>query len=273
VSESHRSNEPGAEKRRSTRLAKSVPIKITGTDALGQTFQESTATVMIDCYGCKYQSKHYAPKDSTVRVEIRRLDATRSSKVVQARVVWVQRPKTYREVYHVALAFEVPGNVWGIPWPPSDWFACAGEEVAVAEPPVEESVAAVIASSPLTETGRGLSAQLAVADEVVLDCTVEMMTALEKSKPRPRAASESTQESQLAEIRKAAGLAAAEAVAEQIAAMREWIEENTVRVSAALEETRRELQALREVLNAQSAKQGRGQSTKRRSKVPMSGPE
>ena len=273
MSESHRSNEPGAEKRRSTRLAKSVPIKITGTDALGQTFHESTATVMIDCYGCKYQSTHYAPKDSTVRVEIRRLDATRSSKVVQARVVWVQRPKTYREVYHVALAFEVPGNVWGIPWPPSDWFPCPGEQVAVAEPPVEESVAASIASSPLIETGRGLSAQLAVADEVVLDCTVEMMTALEKSKPRPRVASESTHESQLAEMRETAGLAAAEAVAEQIAAMRELIEENTVRVSAALEETRRELQALREVLNAQPAKRARGQSTKRRSKVPISGAE
>jgi hypothetical protein len=134
-------------------------------------------------------------------------------------------------------------------------------------------VAASIASSPLTETGRGLSAQLAVADEVVLDCTVEMMTALEKSKPRPRVASESTHESQLAEMRETAGLAAAEAVAEQIAAMRELIEENTVRVSAALEETRRELQALREVLNAQPAKRARGQSTKRRSKVPISGAE
>jgi selenocysteine lyase/cysteine desulfurase len=118
-----------------------------------------------------------------------------------------------------------------------------------------------------------LSTQLAVADEVVLDCTVEMMTALEKSKPRPRVASESTHESQLAEMRETAGLAAAEAVAEQIAAMRELIEENTVRVSAALEETRRELQALREVLNAQLAKRARGQSIKRRSKVPISGAE
>ena len=105
MSDSPRSNEPGAEKRRSTRLAKSVPIKINGTDALGQPFQESTLTVMIDCYGCKYQSTHYAPKDSTVSVEIRRLEPPRPSQVVKARVVWVQRPKTYREVYHVALAF------------------------------------------------------------------------------------------------------------------------------------------------------------------------
>jgi hypothetical protein len=276
VTESHRSHEPGAEKRRSTRLAKSVPIKITGTDALGQAFQESTVTVMIDCYGCKYQSTHYAPKGSAVSIEIRRLDATRSSKVVQAKVVWVQRPKTYREVYHVALALEVPGNVWGIPWPPSDWFACPGEEVAVAEPPVEQSVAAAVASLPLTETGRGLSAQLAVADEVVLDCTLEMMTALEKSKPRPRAASEGVHEMQLAALQQTARLAAAEAVSGQIAAMqdqmavamKELIEQSTARIGATLEETRNELQALREAVNAQLRGRGRGQSSKRRSKAP-----
>ena len=280
MSASHPSNEPGAEKRRSTRLAKSVPIKITGTDALGQTFHESTVTVMIDCYGCKYQSTHYAPKDSTVRVEIRRLDAARSSKVVQAKVVWVQRPKTYREVYHVALAFEVPGNVWGIPWPPRDWFPCPGEEpIVVAETPAGEPIHAAIAPSPLADSSRGLSAQLAVVDEVVLDCTVEMMTALEKSKPRARGAGEGAHEPQLAAMQKTARWAATEAVAEQIVAMqerinqavRELIEEHTARVSAALEETRRELQALREAVNAQSAMRAKGPSTKRRSKVPMSG--
>ena len=279
MSGSHPSNEPGAEKRRSTRLAKSVPIKITGTDALGQTFQESTVTVMIDCYGCKYQSRHYAPKDSAVRVEIRRLDATRSSKVVQARVVWVQRPKTYREVYHVALAFEVPGNVWGIPWPPSDWFPCPGEQIAMAETPAEEPMAAAIASSPSADTALGLSAQLAVVDQVVVDCTVEMMTALEKSKPRVRAPGEAAHEPQLAAMQKTARLAATEAVAEQIAAMQErinatmteLIEEHTARVSAALEETRRELQALREALNAQPGRRGKGQMSKRQPKLPMSG--
>lgn len=276
VSESHRSTEPSAEKRRSTRLAKSVPIKITGTDALGQTFQESTVTVMIDCYGCKYQSRHYAPKGSPVSVEIRRLDAMRSSKVVQAKVVWVQRPKTYREVYHVALALEVPGNVWGIPWPPSDWFPCPGEQIAVAEPPVEEPMAAAIAASlPLADIGRGLSAQLAVAGEVVLDCTVEMMTALEKSKLRPRAASEAAQETPMAVLQQTARLAATSAVSEQIAAMqdqiavtmKELIEQNTARMNATLEETRKELQALREAVNAQ-LQQGKGQSSKRRSKMP-----
>lgn len=276
LSDSLRSKEPGAEKRRSTRLAKSVPIKITGTDALGQPFHESTLTVMIDCYGCKYQSTHYAPKGSIVSVEIRRLEPPSPPRVVKASVVWVQRPRTYREVYHVALAFEVPGNVWGIPWPPTDWFPYPGEEEsALAEKvPAAEPVIAAGAAPPAADGSRGLAAQLAVADEVVLDCTVEMMTALEKSKNRARALSESTREEQLAEIQEAARFAAAEAVAEQSAAMRHEldaamryiVEQNAERVSALLEATRRELESLREALNTQPSRKTKGSTGKRRSK-------
>ncbi len=278
MSDSPRSKEPGAEKRRSTRLAKSVPIKINGTDALGQPFHESTLTVMIDCYGCKYQSTHYAPKGSTVSLEVRRLEPPRPSRVVKARVVWVQRPKTYREVYHVALAFEIPGNVWGIPWPPTDWFPYPGEdETTVPEKALaSEPVVAVAGAPPVADTSRDLAAQLAVADEVVLDCTVEMMTALGKSKSRARAASESSREVQLAEIQEAARFAAAEALAEQSAAMRQEldaamryiVEQNAERVSAQLESTRKELEALREALNAQPTRRVKSSSGRRRSKDP-----
>lgn len=279
VTDSPRSQESGAEKRRSTRLAKAVPIKINGTDALGQPFQESTLTVMIDCYGCKYQSTHYAPKDSTVTVEIRRLEPPRPSRVVQARVVWVQRPKTYREVYHVALAFEVPGNVWGIPWPPSDWFPCPGEE----EIPVAEEIAApepvATGIAPAAGMNRGLAAQLAVADEVVLDCTVEMMSELEKSRIRARGASEA--EAQLAAVQQVVRLATAEALAEQSAVMRQEldaamryvVEQNAERVGALLEATRKELEALREALNAQPARQTKTPARKRRTKQPATAPE
>lgn len=276
MSDSPRSKEPGAEKRRSTRLAKSVPIKINGTDALGQSFQESALTVMIDCYGCKYQSTHYAPKGSTVSVEVRRLEPPRPSRVVQARVVWVQRPKTYREVYHVALAFEVPGNVWGIPWPPTDWFPYPGEEeiTVPAEVSASEPVITAVAAAPPADTSRGLAAQLAVSDEVVLDCTVEMMTALEKSKSRVRAVSEVSRKAQLAEIQEAARFAAAEALAEQSAAMRQEldaamryvVEQNAERVSALLEATRKELEALREALSIPPARKTKSPSGKRRSK-------
>ncbi|HVB87537.1 MAG TPA: hypothetical protein VNK23_12825 [Candidatus Dormibacteraeota bacterium] len=112
----------GAEKRRSTRLVRAVPIIVVGTDALGQPFRESTSTMMVDCYGCKFQSRNYAPKHSTVMVEIFHAPGW-DRRVVQGRVVWVQRPRTHRENYQIAIALEVPGNVWGVSPPPADWFA------------------------------------------------------------------------------------------------------------------------------------------------------
>ncbi len=283
MSESSRTNEPGAEKRRSTRLAKSVPIKISGTDALGQAFQETTATVMIDCYGCKYQSRHYVPKNSIVSVEVRRPELRLPARIAQARVVWVQRPKTYREIYHVALALEVPGNVWGIPWPPSDWFPCPGEEgiAVVEEVTTPELMAATAAASPLKDSSRGWAERLAVADEVVLDCTVEMMTALEKSKNRTQAAGEGARATQLAAIQQVARLAVAEALCEQTAEMRREldaairyvVEQNAERVTAQLEATRKELAALREAVNAQPGRRGQGLSGKRRTREPTLDPK
>jgi hypothetical protein len=112
----------GAEKRRSTRLVRAVPIIVVGTDALGQPFRESTSTMMVDCYGCKFQSRNYAPKQSTVMVEIFHAPGW-DRRVVHGKVVWVQRPRTHRENYQIAIALEVPGNVWGVSPPPADWFA------------------------------------------------------------------------------------------------------------------------------------------------------
>jgi PilZ domain len=137
VSEDPTKNDPGAEKRRSARLLHSVPIIVTGTDALGQPFKESTATVMVSCTGCKYRSTHYVPKNSTLTVEINRGNTPRSRRLMQARVVWVQRPSNYRDQFHIAVEFEVPGNVWGIGSPPENWFPHPEDielEIPVTEP-------------------------------------------------------------------------------------------------------------------------------------------
>src|SRR5438067_6421278 len=42
---------------------------------------------------------------------------------VRGRVAWIQRPRTVRQLFQVALELEVSGNVWGIAFPPEDWFA------------------------------------------------------------------------------------------------------------------------------------------------------
>jgi len=118
--------EVGIEHRRSTRMVLAVPITVRGFDALHEPFAENTNTVMVSCHGCKYQSKHYVPRGSLVEMEIAR-DRRDVRRKVSGKVIWVQRPRNTREVFHVGIDFEVPGNVWGVPSPPADWFPVPGE--------------------------------------------------------------------------------------------------------------------------------------------------
>lgn len=133
MSESLPSNDPGVQKRRSTRIAQSVPITVSGVDALGQAFKERTSTVSVNCHGCKYQSKHYVPKTAIVTIEIARSESNAPPRVVEGRVAWVQRPRTVRELFQIGVEFTIPGNVWGIAFPPSDWFPLPNE-------PLEQSI-------------------------------------------------------------------------------------------------------------------------------------
>jgi BMFP domain-containing protein YqiC len=132
-----KTSDSGEDKRRSARLLHAVPIIVTGTDALGQSFKETTTTVMVSCTGCKYKSTHYVPKNSTLTVEINRTIPPKSRRIMRARVVWVQRPSNYRDLFHIAVEFDVPGNVWGITAPPENWFPHPEDielEIPVTEP-------------------------------------------------------------------------------------------------------------------------------------------
>jgi hypothetical protein len=166
----------GAENRRSTRIVHSVPITIRGMDALGQAFEEYTSTVTVNCNGCKYESKHYVPKDSKLTIEVRGTERGLPSRKFPARVVWVQRPRTYREIFHIALEFEVSGNIWDIKSPPKDWFPHPDDEeliVPVSAQPDEPEpfplpLAASIEEEPeaaayMQPSGHSVSASSAVA--------------------------------------------------------------------------------------------------------------
>ncbi len=149
MNDSAQSADPGTQKRRSTRIVQAVPITVTGTDALGQPFKERTTTVMVNCHGCKYQSKHYVPKNSIVKLDIPRPEGGPFS--TQGRVVWVQRPRTVRELFQIGLEFEAPGNVWGIAFPPEDWNSAAAESpdlIAEFSMPLEATTEPVASVSP-----------------------------------------------------------------------------------------------------------------------------
>jgi hypothetical protein len=155
------SSEPGTQKRRSTRIVQAIPITVSGVDALGQPFKERTTTVMVNCHGCKYQSKHYVPKNSVVTIEIPRAEPAFPARVVPGHVVWVQRPRTVRELFQIGLEFEAAGNVWGIAFPPEDWVPSGDEESAATKAPseievvVETKPAAPVAPKPVAPVAQG----------------------------------------------------------------------------------------------------------------------
>jgi PilZ domain len=155
VTDSLQSTDPGTQKRRSTRIVQAVPITVTGTDALGQPFKERTTTVMVNCHGCKYQSKHYVPKNSLVTLDIPRPEGGPFH--TQGRVVWVQRPRTVRELFQIGLEFEVPGNFWGIAFPPEDWASGVdiptGDLTGILEVTTAAEPAASISPQPLPPIG------------------------------------------------------------------------------------------------------------------------
>jgi hypothetical protein len=110
-------------KRRSTRIMQAVPLAVTGVDALGRPFTERTSTLIINCHGCRYQSKHYVLKNMWVTLEVPNAEAGQPPRAVRGRVAWIQRPRTVRQLFQVALELETPGNTWGIAFPPPDWFS------------------------------------------------------------------------------------------------------------------------------------------------------
>jgi hypothetical protein len=109
-------------KRRSTRIVQAVPLVVTGVDALGRPFAERTSTLIINCHGCRYQSKHYVLKNMWVNLEVPHAEPGHAPRRVRGKVAWIQRPRTVRQLFQVALELEAPGNVWGIGFPPEDWF-------------------------------------------------------------------------------------------------------------------------------------------------------
>src|SRR5438552_9374171 len=144
---SENANNASAElrKRRSTRIVQAVPLLVTGVDALGRPFQYRTSTLIINCHGCRYQSKHYVLKNMWVTLEVPHQEPGHPARTVRGRVMWIQRPRTVRELFQVGIELEVTGNFWGIAFPPSDWFpfpeglAAVPSPAAAAKPPAPAS--------------------------------------------------------------------------------------------------------------------------------------
>ena len=158
VSDSVTSASTELRKRRSTRIVQAVPLMVTGVDALGRPFVERTSSLIINCHGCRYQSKHYVLKNMWVTMEVPHQESGQPPRTVRGRVAWIQRPRTVRQLFQVALELEVSGNVWGIAFPPEDWVASPEMtqvvmklDAAHGTPPLPPPVAEADAASHLGE--------------------------------------------------------------------------------------------------------------------------
>src|SRR5215475_15112187 len=148
-------------KRRSTRIVQAVPLVVTGVDALGRPFMERTSSLIINCHGARYQSKHYVLKNMWVKLEIPHPESGQAPRSVRGRVAWIQRPRTVRQLFQVALELEIPGNVWGIAFPPEDWFGF--------DPHGERQIPANLPVQAETQTAAALRSEMGVpAGEVEL---------------------------------------------------------------------------------------------------------
>jgi hypothetical protein len=112
----------GIRGRRSTRVVQSLPLTVTGIDALGRRFEERTSTLMLNCHGCRYQSRHYALKGMWVTIEVPASESRSAVRRVRGQVLWVRPPRTARELIELGVEFETAGNLWSIADPPPDWF-------------------------------------------------------------------------------------------------------------------------------------------------------
>lgn len=117
----------GEQRRRSTRVNQTLSVIVRGVDLLGQPFEERTVTQTLSFHGCRYPSKHHLPKNTWITLEVPSGHRQKEPLCVRARVTWIQRPRTLRELFQVGVELEAGSNIWGVVFPPEDWITSSIE--------------------------------------------------------------------------------------------------------------------------------------------------
>jgi hypothetical protein len=125
------SSQTGTERRRSERVSQSLPVIIRGIDLLGQPFEERSCTLDLNLQGCRYASKYHLPKNTWVTLEI---PHGAEREYVRARVAWIQRPRSIRELFQVAVELETAGNFWALETLPAGWSGKRAGESPLEKP-------------------------------------------------------------------------------------------------------------------------------------------
>ncbi len=132
----------GEQRRRSTRIEQNSAVIVRGVDLLGQPFEERAAAQNLSFHGCRYASKHHLPKNTWITLEVPSSGSREEAACVRARVAWIQRPRTLRDLFHVGVELERGRNIWGITLPPADWGSGAVSTMSTHCEPVVQPVSA-----------------------------------------------------------------------------------------------------------------------------------
>jgi hypothetical protein len=135
----------GEQRRRSTRIEQTSAVIIRGVDLLGQPFEERAAAQNLSFHGCCYASKHHLPKNTWITLEVPSSGSREEAACVRARVAWIQRPRTLRDLFQVGVELERGRNIWGVTLAPVDWSSggavstMSTHSEPAAQPPAAES--------------------------------------------------------------------------------------------------------------------------------------
>jgi hypothetical protein len=110
----------GTNRRRSTRIDFSVPIVLSGRDAKGEAFRESTHTAIVNLHGARLKTN----REILVGMQVS-IDNPQNGASEKAVCVRIEGDVPGENAHYIAVQLVRPGNIWGVPDPPADWEVVA----------------------------------------------------------------------------------------------------------------------------------------------------
>src|SRR6185437_12173267 len=110
------------------RIVRAVPLLIFKRDAVENQEPEQTATISINCHGCRYFSQAGARKNAWLMVQIGADGDFPRPQKLEARVAWVRKSQRLSGLFQVAIEFASPQDVWHLEDPPEDWKVFAAPD-------------------------------------------------------------------------------------------------------------------------------------------------
>jgi curved DNA-binding protein CbpA len=111
--------------RRSTRIAHTLPLLVSGFNRREQCFVQKTETVTINCHGFHYFSSQSLLSNATIFTQLilNKEDDTGASQTYRGRIAWIRKSTRLQGLYLVGVEFATPLNIWNVDTVPDDWAA------------------------------------------------------------------------------------------------------------------------------------------------------